>query len=76
MMIGTFGNCPVCGAELVYELESSTFFCATGHYTVRITAGTTSGTVTLSQQHAPPMPAVEVPKAFHDAFSDREVLEP
>ncbi len=47
-MIGTFGNCPVCGAELVYKYESSTFFCATGHYTVRITAGTTSGTVTLS----------------------------
>ncbi len=74
-MIGTFGNCPVCGAELVYKYESSTFFCATGHYTVRITAGTTSGTVTLSPA-AQQGTGVEVPKAFHDAFCDEEALEP
>ncbi len=75
MMIGTFGNCPVCGAELVYELESSTFFCATGHYSLHVTVGNTSGTVTISLT-SPQKPSVEVPKAFRDAFADREVLEP
>ncbi len=75
MMISTFGNCPICGAELVYQLESSTFFCATGHYTLHVTVGNTSGTVTLSTA-AQQGTGVEVPKAFHDAFCDEEVLEP
>jgi hypothetical protein len=74
MMTTNFGNCPICGAVL-HQVEPSTFSCPSGHYTVRVTAGYTSGTVTISLT-APQKSDVEVPKVFQDAFADREVLEP
>jgi hypothetical protein len=75
MMITDYtGNCPICGAMLQQiALSPLTVSCPTGHYKMCFTtaaATTATSTIPLRKSDA------EVPKAFRDAFADREVLEP
>jgi hypothetical protein len=74
MMLTDFGDCPICGA-LLQQIASSplTVSCPSGHYKMCFTtAGGTAGTSTISLKQS----VVEVPKAFQDAFADKEVLDP
>lgn len=73
-MIPSFGNCPLCGAPLEQiALSPPTVSCPTGHYKVCFTTDSaTAGMLTIPASAS----EVSVPKAFQDAFADREGLEP
>ncbi len=69
-MITYFDHCPICGSSLVQIADFPlTVGCPTRHYKLCYSMST-------STTSSPSPSAVEVPKAFQDAFADREVLEP